>query len=30
VVTGTTTTSSSRLADEAKLLISILLTFRPR
>ncbi|HTE03614.1 MAG TPA: DcrB-related protein [bacterium] len=30
VVTGTTTTASTRLADEAKLLVSILLTFRPK
>lgn len=30
VVTGTTTTASSHLADEAKLLVSILLTFRPK
>src|SRR2546428_6851070 len=30
VVTGTTTTASTRLADEANLLVSILLTFRPK
>ncbi len=30
VVTGTTSTGSTRLADEAKLLASIVLTFRPR
>ncbi len=30
VVTGTTSTASARLADETKLLVSILLTFRPR
>src|SRR5207245_11362520 len=30
VVTGTTTTASTRLANEAKLLVSILLTFRPK
>jgi len=30
VVTGTTATASTRLADEAKLLASIVLTFRPR
>jgi predicted Zn-dependent protease len=29
-VTGTTSTASARLADETKLLVSILLTFRPR
>lgn len=30
VVTGTTATSSTRLPDETKLLVSILLTFRPQ
>ena len=30
VVTGTTASTSKRLMDEAKLLVSILLTFRPR
>ncbi len=30
VVTGTTATSSSNLSDDAKLLVSILLTFRPQ
>lgn len=30
VVTGTTASASKRLMDEAKLLVSILLTFRPR
>lgn len=30
VITGTTVSTSARLAEEAKLLVTILLTFRPR